>query len=110
MIYFAIGIVLGIVVFFIALLIVYLITKRKYDKEEKREVKEIKVIEEYKAIIESKIDVYNNVYQNADLKAKLFGIGKIILNMMEEIATLYYPESEDPVFEISIDQLVDFLS
>ena len=30
--------------------------------------------------------------------------------MMEEISSLYYPDSEDPMFEISINQLVDFLS
>ena len=38
------------------------------------------------------------------------GIGKILLNMTESIASIYYPDSNDPIFEISIDQLVDFLS
>ena len=33
-----------------------------------------------------------------------------MISMMESISNLYYPNSKDPIFELSIEQLIDFLS
>ncbi len=110
LIYFAIGAAIGIFLFFIILLIIYLLAKPKQKIKEKIIQKNIVIHEEYKNVILANIDIYKNVYQQAEIKNKIEGLGKIILNMMESISSLYYPESSDPMFEISLEQLVDFLS
>ena len=107
LIFFAIGLGIGIVLFLLTFLIVYIISKTK-NKEKKN--KEIIVNAEYKSVILASKDIYLSSYKNAPLMEKLQGIGKISLNMLEDISALYYPESNDSMFEISIDQLVEFLS
>ncbi len=110
LIYFAIGCGIGIFVFFLAIFIIFLLSKPKQKIKEKIIQKNITIHDEYKNVILANIDVYQNIYQNAEIKNKVEGLGKIILNMMESIAALYYPSSSDPMFEISLEQLVDFLS
>lgn len=110
LIYFVIGIILGIIIFIIILIIVLLISKIRTKRLNKIKKKEVKINQEYKTIIEIKKDLFNEVYKDKELNEKLNGIIKITLSLLEEIATLYYPSSNDPMFEISLEQLVDFLS
>lgn len=108
LIFFSLGILIGIILFIIAILILFIITKA--NKKSKKSKKEIFINEEYKSVILANIDIYTNIYLDAPLMDKLKGIGKISINMLESISALYYPNSDDSMFEISIEQLVDFLS
>lgn len=108
LIYFLVGISLGILLFFITFLIVYLISKSKPKHEDN--VNEIMIKPEYKTIIETKIDEFEIFYKDCSITEKLTGIYRVAYTMMSEIAQLYYPNSNDPIFEVSIERLVDFLS
>ena len=108
-IFFIIGMFIGIVIFIIVILIISLIYKLK-NKYYKKKIKPLKIDLNYKNIIKDNKLIYINKYKNLQIKEKLTGIGNIMLNMMEDISSLYYPNSKDPIFELSIDQLVDFLS
>lgn len=110
LIFFGIGLAFGILLFLILFLIIFLVSKSKQRIKEKLNNEHIEIKEEYKHIIELSKEEYINKYFDADIKTKVTGIGKIILNMMESIATLYYPDSKDPIFEVSLERLVDFLS
>lgn len=110
LIFFGIGLALGILLFLILFLIIFLVSKSKQKIKNKLNNEQIEIKEEYKQIIELSKEEYINRYFDADIKTKVTGIGKIILNMMESIATLYYPDSKDPIFEVSLERLVDFLS
>jgi len=107
-IFFAIGIAIGIFLFFIISLIILLIYKIR-SKRKTKIVTPLEVSVEYKAVINANKDIYINVYKDASIGEKISGIGKILLNMMESISSLYFPDSNDPIFEISVDQLVDFI-
>ena len=108
LIYFAIGIGLGIMLFLITFLVFYLISKSKPKNNEK--INEVKINPEYKVIIQTRIDQFNNLYKDKQISEKLTGIYNMTFSMMQEIASLYYPKSDDPIFEVSIERLVDFLS
>lgn len=108
LIFFAIGIIIGIFLFLIFSFVIYLIYKLK-SKQDKKKIEPLPVNDEYKNIIDANKDIYKSVYLNASLNEKINGIGKIMLNLMESISLLYYPNSKDSMFEISIEQLVDFL-
>ena len=110
LLYFAIGIGIGIILFLVFLIIFIIIYKIKNKTKSSPENVEIIVKEEYKDIINNYVCLYNEKYVNASFKEKFIGTGKIVLSMMNEISSLYYPDSDDPMFEISIDQLIDFLS
>ena len=110
LLFFAIGIGVGIILFLLFLIIFVIIYKVKNKAKKLNEKHEVVVKKEYKDIINNHVNEYNELYLNASFKDKFIGTGKIILSMMEKISTLYYPDSEDPMFEISIDQLIDFLS
>ena len=108
-IFFLIGIVLGIIFFFLLSLIIVFIYKIS-SKRKQKVIQPLEINIEYKAVVQANKDVYINVYKDASINEKFAGIGKIMLNMMESISSIYYPNSKDPMFELSIDQLVDFLS
>lgn len=108
LIYFFSGLIGGIILFLITLLIVFIISK--INSKRKTTITKIEENEEYKNIILANKDIYISIYKDAPLTEKLQGFGKIALSMLESISSLYYPNSNDSVFEISIEQLVDFLS
>ena len=60
--------------------------------------------------IESAENSFDSKYSKLSINEKLKAIGDISINMIEDIAKLYYPNSDDPMFEVSIEQLVYFLS
>ena len=103
------GLLAGVVFFLLTFLILTLIAKSKkiIDKYAKNE--QIEVNPEYKNIIKTNKDNYSTNCKGQDIKIKLNGIWTAISSMMNEISLLYYPNSKDPMFEITIDQLVDFL-
>ena len=113
LLYFFIGLCGGIIIFFISLSIFYLIQKveaKRINKVKDKNIsKDLIIQDEYIGIIKSSIDIYNNTYKNQQIKEKFIGFGKIFYSMLENIAMLYYPKSDDPIFEISLEQLVDFL-
>lgn len=106
LIYFAFGIIIGIIFFLLAFLIVYLISK---NKRKDKEINVFPINENYKKIIDNKKFIFENRYANEEIIKKLQGFSIIIKEMCEEIGLLYYPESNDPIFEVSLDQLVDVL-
>lgn len=108
LIYFGVGILLGIILFFITFLIVYLVSKSKPKNEDS--INEVVIIPEYKVIIDSNKDIFERIYKEAAIGEKFKGIVDLTTSMMQEIAGLYYPDSDDPMFEVSIERLVDFLS
>ena len=107
LIIFFIGLFIGILLFLLTFLIVFLISKNKNLLLEKQEALPINY--EYKEIINEKINYYKNEFINAELKDKAIGVIHIGLDMLESISKLYYPNSKDPIFELSIEQLVDLL-
>ena len=68
LIYFGVGIGLGIILFLIAFLIIYIISKSKINIE--KEIIDIKINEEYKAIIETKKDQFTNLHKNSSIQEK----------------------------------------
>ena len=106
LIYFAFGILLGIIFFLLAFLIVYLISK---NKKKNKVITPFTINENYKKIIEEKVFIFKNTYAGEQPLETLKGFSIIIKDMCEEIASLYYPSSDDPIFEVSLDQLVDVL-
>lgn len=108
-IFFIIGIMIGILLFIIVFLIFTIIYKIK-NKYYKKNIKPLAINEKYKDIINFNKNFYIKTYKNSFVKEKLSGIGKIMISMMESISSLYYPNSKDPIFELSIEQLIDFLS
>ena len=107
LIYFAIGIGLGIILFLITSLIVFIISKSKVSIE--KQIVDVKIREEYKAVIQAKKDEFTTIYKNSTVSEKVSGILRILVSMLEEISTIYYPDSEDPMFEVSIERLVDLI-
>lgn len=107
LIYFAIGIGLGIILFLITFFVVFIISKSKIKVD--KEILDLKVDEGYKAIIEAKKDEFTSLHKNLSIQEKASAILKIVISMLEEISTLYYPNSNDPMFEVSIERLVDLI-
>ena len=107
LIYFAIGIGLGIILFLITSLIVFIISKSKVSIE--KQIADVKIREEYKAVIQAKKDEFTMIYKNSNVSDNVSGILRILVSMLEEISTIYYPESEDSMFEVSIERLVDLI-
>ena len=107
LIYFAIGIGLGIILFLITFFVVFIISKSKIKVD--KEILDVKVDEGYKAIIEAKKDEFTSLHKNLSIQEKASAILKIVISMLEEISTLYYPNSNDPMFEVSIERLVDLI-
>lgn len=110
LIYFAIGLGLGIILFGLTLLLALIISKIKQKISNKKQRKQLTINYEYKQIVSVHKDSFINYYKDLELKDKLKGILKTIITMMEDISSLYYKDSKNPMFEISIEQLIDFLS
>ena len=110
LIYFLIGLLIGIILFVLTLLLALIISKIKHKISNNKQRKQLSINNEYKQIISIHKDSYINYYKDLDLKEKLKGILKTLLTMMEDISSLYYKDSNNPMFEVSIEQLVDFLS
>lgn len=109
LIYFLIGLAISIIVFLIALLILYLIYHYRYKKNYQKDVIKKETDKHYLKIIDVNKELYNKTYKSLPIKEKFEGIGKIVVEMANDIASLYYPESKDPIFEISIEQLSNFI-
>lgn len=107
LVYFSIGIGFGIVLFLITYLIIFIINKTKINGEKDTYI--VKTNEQYKVIIDTKKDEFTELHKNSSLKEKVNSILRIFISMLEEISSLYYPDSDDPMFEISIDRLVDLI-
>lgn len=110
LIFFAIGLAIGILIFLICLLIIVLLSKPKKKIIEKLEHQEIVINPEYEGVIQANKDTFINIYKEAPLKEKIVGIGQIMMNLLEGISSLYNPDSKDPIFEVSIERLVEFIS
>ncbi len=110
LIFFAIGLGIGIILFLLIILIIALLSRPKKKIKQKIIEKNIVIKDEYKGVVQSNKDVFIHVYKSLPIKEKMTGMGKIILDMMNSIAALYFPTSKDPMFEISLERLVDFLS
>ena len=108
--YFLIGLSIGIVLFLIMLLIVYFIYKYRQKKNIMKDDAIIESDEHYKSIIQSNKELYVSVYKDKPIKEKINGIGSIVYDMAKDISSLYYPESKDPIFEVSIEKLVEFFN
>ena len=68
LIYFAFGIVIGIIFFLIMFLIVFLISRKK---NKNKTIKPLPINENYKNIIQYKIDIFSSYYANEDILIKL---------------------------------------
>lgn len=106
-IFFAIGLVAGILLFLILIFIAYMISKHYKGKSKKN--KEIIIKDEYKGIINVKYDIFQNKLADKDLKEKSNGLLHLLFEMLTEIATLYYPHSSNPILEVSAERVVEFL-
>lgn len=106
LIYFSFGIIIGIIFFLLAFLIIYLISK---NKRKDKNITPFEINKNYKNIIAEKLFMFKNTYADEDPVNTLKGFSLIVKDMCEEIASLYYPDSDDPIFEVSLDQLTDVL-
>ncbi len=98
-----IGILIGALVFGLALLIIYLMTHKK-------KIKIIKSDEEVSyddclPIIEEYTNKYHTEISSVNDIAKIFDI---VYNMSEDIASLFFPKSKNPLLELSIDEVIKF--
>ena len=110
LLFFLIGLGIGIVLFFLLFIIVLIIARPKQKIKEKILMQKMEIQDKYKDIINESIELYKQAYEDCSIKEKVERLGKIILKMMEKIASLYYPNSADPIFEISLDQLIEFIN
>ncbi len=98
-----IGILVGVLVFGLALLIIYFMTHKK-------KIKIIKSDEEvtYNDILPIILE-YTKKYQDEILSvSELVKIFDIVYNMAEDIASLFFPKSKNPLLELSIDEVIEF--
>lgn len=110
LIYFAIGFAIGLIIFILLFLIIYIISISKSKIKKLINNKNAIVDNAYKEVISKNISIYKDVYSTKPIKERVSGLGQITLNMLDSISSIYYPNSNDPIFEISTEELVDFLS
>ncbi|MDY2888755.1 MAG: hypothetical protein SOU19_04230 [Candidatus Caccosoma sp.] len=110
LIYFAIGCAIGLIIFILLFLIIYIISKSKSRIKKLINNKNAIVDSSYKEVISKNVSIYKDIYANKPIKERVSGLGQITLNMLDSISSIYYPNSNDSIFEISTEQLVDFLS
>lgn len=109
LIYFAIGLGIGMILFLLVFLIVFLLFRQHVVIQKIISNKHVVIKEEYKEIIKTNSIKYHNEFEEAPIKDKLVGLGNILFDMLSSIAALYYPESKEPIFEISTARIVDIL-
>ena len=110
LVYFAIGCAIGLIIFILLFLIIYIISKSKSRIKKLINNKNAIVDSSYKEVISKNVSIYKDIYANKPIKERVSGLGQITLNMLDSISSIYYPNSNDSIFEISTEQLVDFLS
>ena len=108
--YFLIGLSIGIVIFLIVSLVIYFVYRARQKKNITKDEVVLETDEHYKNIIQSNKELYLNVYKDKSMKEKINGIGSILYDMANDISSLYYLESKDPIFEVSIEKLVEFFN
>ena len=109
LIFFLFGLAIGIVLFLLIFLIIYFIYKIRKNRNKIIKEKQVKINNEYENVIKINKEIYQNSYKDASIKEKLNGIKDLFFDMATQIAYLYYPNSKEPLFEISIDQLASFI-
>lgn len=104
LLYFGIGILIGIIIFFIILLILRIIKNKKPKKEN---------ID----IILNREELLNNIIKNYELNLKILPFKKkikelkpFLFDIVKTVASSYHPASKMPLLEVSIDKLLNTTS
>lgn len=100
----------GIAIGFLMCFFIYLISVLTSLKKNEKEVMETKTEisdEDLKRLIRSSVNKYYEESSNLPMNKKINDIKDICIDLIQDIAKMYYPESEHPMFELSIDEFME---
>lgn len=105
---FFMGIIVGFIICGIIYLIIFFKSMKETSKINEKAYNEENVVktEEVNKLIKGAKDQYKEDGKDNNISTKLNVIKDISWNLLNDIAKLYYPESDHPVFELSVDELI----
>lgn len=104
LIYFAGGIVIGLILIFILQLVLKLIRKKSLKK--KVIINKIEPSYNPSYVIEDYKNIFLTNYEQKKLKEKLSGLKEMSTLYINDIAKCYYPDSKKPIYEVDINSLL----
>jgi len=99
------GVIIGFVICAISYLVIVLLSLKKNENEVKQTRVDISDEEIKKKIRSAHNEFYENS-GNAPVNQKVLDVRNISWDLINEIAKLYYPKSEYPIYELSIDEML----
>jgi hypothetical protein len=99
------GIAFGFVVCAFIYIVIVLTSLKKNEKEAKMQTVEIED-EELKRILRSARNQYYEESSNLPINQKITDLRDISWRLIHDIAKLYYPNSDYPIYELSIDEIL----
>lgn len=100
------GVVLGFIMCFFIYLVIVLASLKKNENEIKSTTIEIES-NEVKRVIKSAVNRYTEESSNLPINQKITDIKDISWELINDIAKMYYPDSEYPIYELSIDEFME---
>lgn len=100
------GIIIGILLVMIAYLIISLIHKRIRLKKNKTNVVN-KPISDPTEVVNRYKELYLNDYSSKLFTIRINALKDISVPLIKDIASLYYPNSKDPILEVSFENLLN---
>lgn len=100
------GVALGFVMCFFIYLVIVLGSLKKNEKEVKVTSNEISS-DEVKRTIKSAVNRYTEESSNSPINQKINDIKDISWELINDIARMYYPESNYPIYELSIEEFME---
>ena len=105
---FVFGIIVGFILIFLIYILVMFINKKINQKRKENKKEETNFIDPSN-IIDNSIIKYHTKSDNQIISVKLKNIKDICFSLVKEIATNYYPNSKNPLGEISIKDSIELL-
>ncbi|HOA78790.1 MAG TPA: hypothetical protein PKO39_04980 [Bacilli bacterium] len=99
------GIIIGFLVCLMIYLVFVFISLKKGEKRYQAQKQEIED-EKIARLIRSARNLFIEEYANETLGQKINAVGKISWNLINDIAKVYYPKSNYPIYELSLDELI----
>ena len=105
---FFMGIIVGFVICGMIYLIIFFKSIKKTSEINQKAYDEENVVktEDVNKLIKGAKDQYKEEGKDNNINTKLVVIKDISWNLLNDIAKLYYPNSDHPVFELSVDELI----
>ena len=102
---FLVGIVFGFILFALIYVLFVLISFRKKEPAIYRDSASVSD-EEIKKIIEDTVTLYKDEYAHVAISDRVQSLRPISIHLIGDIAKRYYPDSNHPISELSVDELI----